>query len=70
MSLAFAGDRKPFASIADICQEFDLCRATVTSLISRGELRAFRVGKAIRVPYSELDALRERNAIRPDEAAR
>jgi excisionase family DNA binding protein len=69
MSLAFAGDRKPFAlSMAEFCREVGLCRGSVTPLIASGQIKASRVGKRILIPASEVEALLERNVIKPSES--
>jgi excisionase family DNA binding protein len=40
----------------------DVSRSTIYSLISSGEIRAIRLGGALRIAMADIDALRERPA--------
>lgn len=44
-------------TIAEFAHETRLCRASVYNLINRGELRAVKLGRATRIPSSELERL-------------
>ncbi|MFC0248750.1 helix-turn-helix domain-containing protein [Citricoccus parietis] len=48
----------PRLSISDVAEERGLSESTVRRLISRGDLRAYRIGKRIiRIDPADLDAL-------------
>ncbi len=42
---------------ADAARLLNCSRASIRNMITRGELRAFRVGTAVRIPTSEIDRI-------------
>lgn len=55
-------------TVAEFAHETRLCRASVYNLISRGEVRAVKIGRATRIPASELQRLLGESEV-PNEAA-
>lgn len=43
--------------VDEAAENLGLCRATIYNLIARGELRAVKIGRATRIPASELERL-------------
>lgn len=44
-------------SLAQVSDRVSLSTRTLTRLIATGEIRAFRIGKRLRIPASELERL-------------
>ncbi len=57
MSLRKTAPTGEFLDPRSFGELLDLSRETVYRLIARGELKAFRVGSAIRLPRKQLDSL-------------
>ena len=50
--------RKQYAvSPAEAAAMLGICRATIYNLISRGELRAQKIGRSTRIPITEIERL-------------
>jgi excisionase family DNA binding protein len=70
MSLSNIAENAPYAlGLNDFCRETGLGRSNVSNLIAAGEIKASRVGKRILIARSEVEALLERNVIKPGETA-
>lgn len=50
-------------TVRQTAAELAVCRATVYNLITAGELRRVKIGKAARIPLDDVRALIERNAL-------
>ena len=44
-----------FATVPDIASKLGVCRASIRRAIERGEIRAVRLGRSIRIPRSEME---------------
>ena len=53
---AVPGQRLAYAP-AEAAKTLGVCRAHIYNLISRGELRAVKIGRSTRIPASELQRL-------------
>jgi len=53
---AQAGKGKPFRTVAEVADEFDVCEKTVRRWIRGGELRVYRIGRLLRIASADLDA--------------
>jgi len=50
------------ASVDTAAEKLQVAPATVGSMLSRGQLKGIRVGRAVRIPHDELQAfLKQRN---------
>lgn len=50
-------ERPKVLTVAELAARLGVCRQTVYALERRGELRVIRIGRALRVPTSELERL-------------
>jgi excisionase family DNA binding protein len=70
MSLSKISEDAPFAlGLNDFCHETGLGRSNVSNMIAAGDIKASRIGKRIVIARSEVEALLERNVIKPGEVA-
>jgi excisionase family DNA binding protein len=44
-------------TVREVASHLNVCRQTVAAMIQRGDLRAIRLGRSVRIPTSELDRL-------------
>ena len=44
-----------FATVPDVARRLGVCGASIRRAIERGELRAVRLGRSIRIPKSEME---------------
>jgi excisionase family DNA binding protein len=47
-------------SISEVQRLLNVSRATVNRLMNRGELRRFHIGRAVRIPAEDVEALIQR----------
>lgn len=45
-------------TIADVCEELKLSRATLIRMIKRGEIKAFKIGDNWRITREELERIK------------
>ena len=55
----------PDLTVAQTCKAMSLSHSTIWRLIRVGKLQAYKAGRAVRIPYSEVEKLRESNRIEP-----
>ncbi|GAA5189501.1 helix-turn-helix domain-containing protein [Ferrimonas gelatinilytica] len=50
-------------SVAQLADEWSCNPATISRLVERGELKAFRLGRVLRIPRTSVDAYVQRQAV-------
>ena len=50
-------------TVANFAEVINLSKPTVWKYISTGSIRAYRMGKSVRIPFTELDRIRNENRV-------
>jgi len=53
-------------TIKEVAKVFNISLSSVWKMIGNEMLKSYRVGRSVRIPYSEIDRIREDHRITPD----
>ena len=53
-------------TIKEVAKVFNISLSSVWKMIGNETLKSYRIGRSVRIPYSEIDRIREDYKITPD----